>query len=201
MKTFQFSPIPLPLEWQLEPVEWYIEHDDTLIMTAGKCTDLFISPKGDHSINNSPKAVFTPESQDVMLSACIEVDFRATFDAGVLIAYSGETFWAKLCFEYSPQRQPMVVSVVNKGMSDDCNSVVIDGKRVYLRIAKLGQAFAFHYSVDGQYWHMVRYFTLGSVPNLRIGFSTQSPIGEGCTAKFSKIAYTSETLKDLRSGA
>ncbi len=157
MKTFECSPIPLPLEWQTEPTEWYIEHNDTLIMTADKRTDLFISPKGDHSINNSPKALFTPESKDVLLSAYVEVDFHSAFDAGALLAYSGETFWAKLCFEYSPQQQPMVVSVVNKGMSDDCNSVVIAGNRVYLRLAKMGQTFAFHYSLDGQYWHMVRH--------------------------------------------
>lgn len=200
MKTFEFSPIPLPLEWQTIPEEWYIEHDDTLIITAGRRTDLFSSPTGDTPINNSPKALFTPQD-DVMVSAKIEVDFVSTFDAGVLLVYSSDVSWAKLCFEYSPQKQPMVVSVVNNRVSDDCNSVVIEGNRVYLRMAKIGQTFAFHYSEDGQFWHLVRHFTLGSVPNLWIGFSTQSPTGEGCTATFSDIVYVSETLKDIRSGA
>jgi regulation of enolase protein 1 (concanavalin A-like superfamily) len=199
MNTFKFSSIPLPLEWQTAPEEWYVEHDDTLIITADRRTDLFSNPTGDTPINNSPKALFTPQG-DVMLSAKIEVDFVSTFDAGVLLAYNSDVSWAKLCFEFSPQKQPMVVSVVNKGVSDDCNSVVIDGNRVYLRIAKISQTFAFHYSLDGTFWHMVRYFTLESSPNLRLGFSTQSPTGEGCTAKFSQVVYVAETLKDIRSG-
>ena len=57
--------------------------------------------------------------------------------------------WAKLCFEYSPQREPMVVSVVTRGLSDDCNSFVVDGATVWLRIARVGSAFAFHASTDG----------------------------------------------------
>jgi len=202
MKTFEFSPIPLPLEWQIPPEEWYVEHGDTLIITAGKRTDLFSDPNGTTSINNSPRALFVVrQTSDFLLSAHIEVAFRSTFDAGVLLVYNMPNSWAKLCFEYSPQLQPMVVSVVNKGISDDCNSAVIDGNRVYLRIAKMGQTFAFHYSLDGQFWHLVRYFTLGSVPNLQIGFSSQSPTGEGCTAQFSEIVYAPKTLKDIRSGA
>ena len=94
----------------------------------------------------------------------------------------------------------MVVSVVNKGMSDDCNSVVIDGNQVYLRVARVGGTFAFHFSTDGRFWHMARYFSLGELDDLKVGFSSQSPRGEKCTTVFSEIAYRLETLKDLRSG-
>ena len=39
---------------------------------------------------------------DFRLSARVTVDFRATFDAGVLLLWLDEAHWAKLCFEYTP---------------------------------------------------------------------------------------------------
>ncbi len=94
----------------------------------------------------------------------------------------------------------MIVSVVTRGLSNDCNSTVIDGNAVYLRVARMGGAFGLHYSLDGKYWNMVRYFTLGKVENLRVGFEAQSPTGEGCNVVFSEIAYRPDLLKDMRTG-
>jgi regulation of enolase protein 1 (concanavalin A-like superfamily) len=108
--------------------------------------------------------------------------------------------WAKLCFEYSPQGEPMIVSVVTNGVSDDCNSVPLARNDIYLRITRLGQALAFHYSEDGRYWRLVRYFTLRNTENLRAGFSSQSPTGQGCHAAFDQIAYRPAAVKDVRSG-
>lgn len=201
MKRFELPPVPVPLKWEIEPQEWYIEHAEVFSITAGAHTDLFTSPKGTAPVNTAPKALFAPDAEDVMVSARVEVDFRSTFDAGALLVYSADALWAKLCFEYTPQQEPMVVSVVTKGMSDDCNSVILDHNAVYLRIARIGGRFAFHYSLDGAYWHMVRHFTLGdAVANLRLGFSAQSPTGDGCTVQFSKITYARETLDDIRNG-
>ena len=127
------------------------------------------------------------------------IDFASTYDAGVLVIYQHETSWAKLCFERSPQGSPMIVSVVNKNTSDDCNSIWIDGDSIYLRISKIGESFALHYSTDGDYWHMVRYFALESLQTY-LGFLVQSPTGEGCDVIFTDIKYQARTLKDIRSG-
>ena len=89
----------------------------------------------------------------------------------------------------------MIVTVVTRGFSDDCNSVLIDGNTVYLRVARIGTAFALHYALDGRYWHFVRYFTLGALENLQVGFLAQSPTGEGCRVRFSEIAYRPGLLK------
>lgn len=94
----------------------------------------------------------------------------------------------------------MIVSVVTRGLSDDCNSTPIDGNEVYLRLARNGVTFTFHYSLDGRTWHFVRHFTLGKLSNLRVGLSSQSPTGEKCQAAFSEIRYQPGALKDLRSG-
>jgi uncharacterized protein len=191
--------IPAPLRWGLPPVSWSIGDGSALAITAGPRTDMFVSPAGDDATLNAPRLLFTPEG-DFMLSARVTVEFGATFDAGVLLLYAGERSWAKLCFEYSPQRQPMIVSVVTQGFSDDANAYVVEGNRTYMRIARLGRAFAFHASADGVAWQLIRHFTLEPSSQLAAGFVAQSPTGAGCTATFAEIVYTPGRLADLRSG-
>jgi regulation of enolase protein 1 (concanavalin A-like superfamily) len=200
MTTCKLHALPSELTWHAPPQRWKVEQEHTLTITAGEMTDVFTDPRGHFSIKNAPRALFTPLSGNFVFSAKVRVDFQATFDAGVLLLYEHDETWAKLCFEFSPQQQPMVVSVVNRGVSDDCNSASIEGNQVYLRIARIAPTFAFHYSIDRQFWHLVRYFSLGELQNLRVGFSTQSPTGHGCTAIFSDISYDARTLSDIRSG-
>ncbi len=154
----KLASIPRSLQWQPEPSHWEVTHQG-LKATAQEKTDLFIDPQGTLNISNAAKLLFEV-SEDCLLSTKVNVDFTSTYDAGVLVIYQHEESWAKLCFERSPQGSPMIVSVVNKNTSDDCNSTWIDGDSIYLRIAKMGQSFALHYSTDGDYWHMVRYFAL-----------------------------------------
>ena len=189
--------IPYALEWQVPALEAEFA-GDTLSIAAGPKTDLFTDPRGLITVANTPRLMFKPDG-DFMLSATVSVPFASTFDAGVLVAFVDATHWAKLCFEFSPQGQPMVVTVVNKGDSDDCNSVVIAGNTVHLRLSRVGRAFAFHYSTDKQFWHFTRYFNLG-VQGEAVGFSSQSPTGEGCTATFEDILFEARVPADLRSG-
>ncbi|WP_321477006.1 DUF1349 domain-containing protein [uncultured Paludibaculum sp.] len=166
---------------------------------AAPGTDLFLDPIGDVRKLDAAMLLFEPDPE-FTLSACVDVTFQGTFDAGVLVLYQDESNWAKLCFEYSPQGQPMVVSVVTHGVSDDCNSVAISGHRVYLRVARIGRGFAFHYSMDGQQpWQLVRAFGLADLA-VRAGFLVQSPMGQGCQVDFSSLAYAAAPLSDLRNG-
>lgn len=199
METVSIPAIPSPMTWENPPLAWQVQND-RLVITAEPQTDLFTHPQGTGAVNNSPRLLFEPTGENFTLSARVSVDFRDTFDAGVLLLYAGDRSWAKLCFEFSPQRQPMIVSVVTKGLSDDCNSVLIAGNQVYLRLARLGRAFAFHYSEDGRTWHMVRHFSLDQSGPLRAGFSAQAPRGDSCTAVFAEISYIHKTLADIRSG-
>lgn len=197
--TVSIPGIPSPLTWSNPPANWTIE-DGIFRITAGPKTDLFTDPRGEYVSDNSAKALFAP-AEHFLLSAKVDVGFVSDFDAGVLIVRAADDSWAKLCFEYSPQKQPMVVSVVNNVVSDDCNHVPIDGRQVYFRIAGLGKGvYAFHYSRDGRRWNFVRYFSLKSWQGARVGFSSQSPTGESCTASFSQIKYETRLLEDLRTG-
>ena len=82
----------------------------------------------------------------------------------------------------------MVVSVVTRGVSDDCNSFVVDGASVWLRIARVGPAFAFHASTDGVSWSFIRHFALEAAATPSVGFAAQSPTGDGCAVTFERIA-------------
>lgn len=191
--------LPAPLHWRGTPQNWLLDETGALSITAGERTDWFVDPGGAVNILNAP-ALLTPVQRPCMLKAFVHSASAATFDAGVLAIYQGADQWAKLCLELSPQKQVTIVSVVTKGTSDDCNSVPINGESVHLRVSVLEKAFAFHYSVDGTVWNLVRYFTLDSSDTLEIGFLSQSPIGEGCTATFTDISYLPEKLADIRSG-
>ena len=201
MNKFKLSIIPKELEWKNQPLDWNVEADDRLLIVAGNKTDWFIDPAGNgYTPDNAPCALFVPSDENFILSAKVTVDFDSDFDAGVFQLRVSKDIWAKLCFEYSPQHQPMIVSVVTRHISDDCNSVIIGGNEVYLRLAVKPGLIAFHYSVDGVYWHLVRYFTLGNIEHLSVGFSSQSPTGEKCKTIFSEIQYRAGVLKEYRNG-
>jgi regulation of enolase protein 1 (concanavalin A-like superfamily) len=196
--AFHLTGLPA-LGWLHEPAAAAVT-DGQLSLTAGARTDWVTSPlTADRSLN-APALVF-PAADPYVLSARVAVSFAGTFDAGVLVAYQDEQTWAKLCFEYSPQGRPMVVSVVTRGQSDDCNSVELDRDWVYLRLARTGAAFVLHYSLDGTYWHFVRLFALGrpGAP-VKTGFLAQSPFGEGVTVRFSEASYAERLIGDIRSG-
>jgi uncharacterized protein len=193
------SALPALLHWQGVPQKWSLDSDNVLAISAGQRTDWFINPEGGKAVSNAP-ALLMPAQGVYMLQARVTVDCVATFDAGVLTVYHSDQVWAKLCLELSPQKQVTVVSVVTKGTSDDCNSVPIAGNSIYFRISRLARAYAFHYSSDGMRWNLVRHFTLGESQDAKIGFLTQSPTGEGCTARFSEIVYIPQKLSDIRSG-
>jgi uncharacterized protein len=198
--TFHLTTVPAELFWRHSPVKWDVDADDQLTIQVGARTDWFSDPAGSQRKDDAPSALFTSADQEFTLSASVRVAFASTFDAGALLAHLSDDVWAKLCFEYSPQRQPMIVSVVTRDVSDDCNSSPLAEDSVFLRITRRNAILAFHYSLDGLAWQLVRYFTLGDAPLMSLGFSAQSPTGSGCVAVFSHIHYSPTAVSDLRSG-
>jgi uncharacterized protein len=190
--------IPQPLQWKNAPVSFRVE-DNVLTVAAGKGTDWFISPTDRKATASAPILLFQP-AEEFVLSAKLRVEFGKQWDAGTLMVFAGDDTWAKLAFEISIYGEPTIVSVVTRGISDDCNSTVITGSTVYLQIAKVGKALGFYYSTSGRSWRLVRTFTLGDTPPLLAGFSVQSPIGEGASTAFSEIQYSPKPVKDMFKG-
>jgi uncharacterized protein len=189
--------LPGPLAWQNTPVAWKAGAG-SLSITSGHQTDWFVSPLDGARRENSPRLVFQP-ADDFVLSTRLTVDFRSQWDAGVLVLSVDHDTWAKLCLEMTVEKHPAIVSVVTRGLSDDNNSIAVAGKSVYLKIAKAGQAIFFYASEDGQDWKIIRAFSFGPGAKVRVGFSSQSPVGEGCTTVFDQITYLAKRV-DLWTG-
>src|SRR4051794_15074557 len=86
-----------------------------VVAAAAAHSDLYLNPAGPDSTDaasmlNAATLLGVPPAGDFQFSARITVDFRSQYDAGVLLVWIDEQHWAKLCFEFSPAGQPMVVS-------------------------------------------------------------------------------------------
>jgi regulation of enolase protein 1 (concanavalin A-like superfamily) len=186
----------------------------TVRVSAQPHTDIFIDP-GNGSADAGAGGALNAESMlnavtllgdapegDFQFSARVTVDFASTFDAGVLLLWLDERRWAKLCFEFSPAGEPMVVSVVCRGVSDDANAFTVRGRSVWLRVSRVDRVYAYHASPDGAAWQMIRVFVLDDETSRdKIGFEGQSPTGDGCSMTFDEIRFLSERLADFRDGS
>lgn len=204
MRSLAAPGVPFPLS-PSDGSEWTVRGDG-LAVTALPRSDIFVDPTDGavpnaETLLNAATLLGAPPAGDFRLSARVTVDFGSTFDAGALLVWADASRWAKLCFEYSPAGEPMVVSVVCRGVADDANAFTVDGRSVWLRVSRVEQAVAFHASVDGRTWQMVRYFALDAAADSAIGFEAQSPTGEGCAVRFDDIRFAPGPPKGLRDGS
>ncbi|MEU1754094.1 DUF1349 domain-containing protein [Micromonospora matsumotoense] len=205
--TWNVPGLPFVLSPSPEAAWTIAEADGVVTGSAAPRSDIFIDPAVGDPLHAEPTLTAAtllglPPDGDFQFSARVTVDFAATYDAGVLLLWVGERHWGKLCFEFSPDGEPMIVSVVGRGVADDANAFVVDARTVWLRVSRIDHAFAYHASVDGRTWRMVRYFTVdGAATAATIGFEAQSPTGEGCRATFDDIRFTRDRLADLRDGS
>jgi uncharacterized protein len=188
--------IPGTLQWQNAPRAWNIDSKDVLTISANAKTDWFVDPFDGTVAKSAPILLFTPGS-DYVLSARVTVAFATKWDAGALMVWGDDHHWAKLSSEFSPDGKPTLVTVVTRGLSDDCNSMHLSGDSVYLRIAKSGNTYVFYSSTDGKSWEILRTFSLDTKLPVRVGFESQSPAGPGAVAKFSAITYDPHRIENI----
>jgi uncharacterized protein len=176
--------------------------EGALVAEAPGHTDFYVDPAGGEPSVNAPTLLGLPPAGDFQFSARVAVDFKSQYDAGVLLVWGDAQTWGKFCFEFSPASEPMVVSVVTRGVSDDANAYVVGQRSLWMRVSRVGGVYAFHASADGQAWTLVRVFSLGDdVAGHRVGFEAQSPTGDGCTVTFDDVRFAQQRLADLRDGS
>lgn len=188
--------------WRDEPERWAVGAADQLTVGAGPATRWFVDPRDPSDVGLRAPALLAPIEGDFQLRASVELRGDAAFDAGALVLHGADRTWAKLCVENAPNRVPMVVSVVTRGVSDDCNAFALtDGRSdISLRVAGVDGAYAFHASSDGASWELIRYFALESPAPVSVGFQAQSPRGNGAEVRFRDIALVRDRLGDIRNG-
>lgn len=186
------------------PFQWMNQSDidiqgDHVSMTAPPKSDFFCDPRGLISNDNAPY-YYTEVIGDFVFRARVRPQFLATYDSCTLMVMDGPTTWAKVCFEFTDFGTHAVVSVVTNGVSDDANGPNISEDTVWLQVARRDNLFAFHYSLDGQRYDMVRIFCLPVSSPIKVGLVAQSPTGEGAVMEFSDVSLEARTVGDLRAG-
>lgn len=191
-----------PLTWV--PVRGHFSHADTggaLKLAAEAGVDWSNDSLGGPHQHLAAALTF-PAPDTMSLSARVSVESpRTTFDAAALVLWADQDHWAKLCFEYSPQGESTVVSVVTNNYSDDCNSTPVPGQFVHLRICRMGSAWAFHSSLNGSDWAFVRLFRLHTDLPVQVGFMSQAPLGDTCMSSFDNITFALTAPVGLRDGS
>ena len=175
--------------------------ESNLSIKAHPNSDCFINPATGKKVLNS--AYYYTEiaaEKDFIIKAKVSHEFKSIYDAGALMIKSSDTCWAKVCFECTYYGTNTVVSVVTNGRSDDANGTDINQNAVYLQLIKKGNVFAMHYSLDAAEYRMVRYFTLPLSDTIKMGFTVQSPLGEGGLFKFEEIYLDYISVEDLKKG-
>jgi uncharacterized protein len=191
--------LPGKLSWKNSPSAWHIDSGHELKISSGKTTDWFVDPFDAKVANTAPILSFAPDP-DYVLNAKVSVEFRSKWDAGAFMIWADDHHWAKLSFELSPEKQPTMVTVVTRGLSDDCNSFPINGNKVFLQVARTGNTYVFYSSIDGQHWKILRTFSLDTNLKQMAGFEAQSPAGTGAQVTFSEIHYSPTKIKNIYTG-
>ena len=192
--SIQINGIPKWLKWEIKPRK-YIQDNKSITLFSGEKTDMFRDPNVTYNTDNAPKLLFKADSNFVF-SAAIEHAFISKWDGGAIVLKADSLNWVKCCFEKDYTGARRIVTVVTKGISDDCNSVKLTKNKVYFKIAKAANVITIYYSETGSKWYLVRHFTFDSTQNLQVGLLAQSPTGKDCQVKFSHLKYLVKKIKD-----
>lgn len=173
--------------------------DEIEIIAPAEC-DFFVDPATGAAKSSAP-FYFEKVSGDFTARVLVKPGFRKNYDAGGIFVYESLTKWIKHEFELTDLGHPSVVSVVTRGRSDDANGERLDDvEAVHLQVARRGELWALHYSLDGKKWKMTRYFSMKMRETLRVGLEAQSPVGKGCAVLFRGYRLKEGSPADMRKG-
>jgi uncharacterized protein len=192
--TIKISSIPYNLYWENHAID-FSSTENSIFITAGAQTDMYRAPDNSYNINSAPQLLFNADDNFV-LTASIEHGFNSKWDAGAIVIKSDSLNYVKYCFEKDYTGANRVVSVVTRGVSDDCNSVEVKSNRIFYKAAKSGNLVLLYYSEDGTKWYLVRASLMGFKGTVKAGFLAQSPTGEKNKVTFSNIKYEVKKISD-----
>jgi regulation of enolase protein 1 (concanavalin A-like superfamily) len=196
--TLTIDTLPFALESQLDLGAASVK-DKALVLQANKGTDLYANTDGSEVADKTPRVLFQPAG-DFIFSAKVTAGVNHPFNGGALIVYGDRANWAKLLFEFAKTGAAGISSTVARGVGDDAHHGTRPGGAVYLKVVRRKDMFVFYTSPDGRDWSMVRSFGLPGAATVKVGFSSQSPVGDGFSAQFSDIKFRNATFKDFWQG-
>ena len=152
------------------------------------------------SLCNAPY-YYTEIEGDFVLKVKVSHGFKDTYDSASVMIMKDLNCWAKCCFELTDFGTHAAVSVVTKGDSDDANGCNIEGQDyLWLKVCRVGRAFSFHYSLDGEKFNMTRYFLMPETKTIKVGLLAQAPTGNGGKRIYENLSIEHITVKNIRAG-
>ena len=187
------------LKWMNEPVDYKFK-DGTLEVSAPTRSDFFNDPQTGKIVGTAP-LLYLESSGDFVATALVEPDFSSLWNAASLMVYQDSTQWIKFAFENSDATGKSIVSVVTDKVSDDANGVILkDHDAIWLRIIRKQEAYAMHWSLDGERFKMARLSSLLPAEIVKIGIEVQCPVGVSANHKIHYFSLENKTTEDLRKG-
>lgn len=183
-----------------------VRYENKIEITAPAQTDFFCGSIDDCEEGILPEALcnapfyYTEIEGDFVLKVKVSHDFKDTYDSASVMVMKDLTCWAKCCFELTDFGTHAAVSVVTKGYSDDANGCNLEGNTAWLQVCRAGSNFAFHYSLDGKNFYMMRYFHLPVEAVVKVGLLAQAPVGNGGKRIYEGLCIEKTTVKNLRAG-
>ncbi len=195
----------MEFKW-INPGQIKAENDKIQIYAPAKsdffCYNGAVSEEGiaPEPLCNAP-FYYTEISGDFVLRVKVSHDFKDTYDSSSVMIMKDMQNWAKACFEMTDFGTHAAVSVVaQNGRSDDANGCNIEGNTAWLQICRCGQSFAFHYSVDGKAFYMMRFFYFPADETVKVGLLAQAPMGNGGLRTYEELTIEHKTVKNIRMG-
>ncbi len=185
--------------WSHEPEHWESLPGGGLRVHAPARADYFRDPAGVTVVDAAPYLWLNVEG-DFVARLLARPQFRSTYDSGCLLVRRDATHWGKVCYESTDFGTHAVVSVVTNDVSDDANGPDLSVPEVWLQIARVGGCFGLHYALDGQSWHMVRYFSLPVPTTVQVGMVAQCPVGPGTVVDWLSFSLEQRSVANLRAG-
>lgn len=187
------------LSWYPQPPVFEPLSEGGIRVFAPAQADYFRDPAGAVVKDDAP-FLSHETSGNFVARAHVRPTFSSTYDSAVLMVRADERTWAKLCFEKTDFGATAAVSVVTRELSDDANGVDLHAADLWLQIARQGDVFALHYSLNGNEFRMVRLFHLPVPQAIRVGIAAQSPVGPGTAVDFLHFSIEIRELQNLRAG-
>lgn len=180
--------------------------NDQLIIKAPARSDFFCNNGAISETGITPETLcnapfyYTEVTGDFVMRVQVFHEFKDTYDSATIMVMQDFQVWAKACFEKTDFDTHAVVSVVTNHTSDDANGCNIDGNTVWLQVARVDNAFSFHYSLDGKKFDMMRFFSLPVEKTIKVGLVAQAPTGKGGDRIYKNFSLQNKTVENIRYG-
>lgn len=186
----------------LNGAEQYVElAGDRLTLKSPAKRDNFRDPDGKLSNNSAPMLLAEVDNtKPFTFTAKVTPTFSNTYDAGALYIWVRDDLWLKMAMEQDERGRKRLVTVRTTGTSDDNNHDVVTAPSVYMKISSDATTVGFYYSLDNREWQLIRLFKNEYPDTIRLGVSSQSPVGDGNATSFENVSLTQTSISDFRMG-